>query len=146
MAAACEVSKFHAASLLRCRFFLGGATQKGSASDAVVQFACLPLLAYLLLEIAKDLTGRKWVAAFLGLLIAIPLLQLVPLPPTLWSALPGRAAVLETYRTAGLDLPWLGVSISSWATIRGAFSLFSPSRSFWACSHVVGWSGDACSC
>ena len=110
-----------AASLL-----FGGATQKGSASDAIVQAACLPLLVFLAPEIVKLPRGRTWVAILLGLVVAIPFLQLIPLPPSVWSALPGRAAVVETYQAVGLDLPWLGVSISPWATVRVAFSLLPP--------------------
>lgn len=114
-----------AASLL-----FGGATQKGSVSDAVVQLACLPLLASIAPEIGKILTGRGRIAILLGLTLAIPLLQLIPLPPALWSALPGRAAIVETYQSAGLDLPWLGISVSSWATVRVAFSLLPPATIF----------------
>lgn len=104
----------------------GGATQKGSVSDAAVQLACLPLLALIAPEVGKILTGRRWIAILLGLTLATPLLQLIPLPPALWSALPGRAAVVETYRSANLDLPWLAISVSSWATVRVAFSLLPP--------------------
>ena len=110
-----------AASLL-----FGGATQKGSASDAIVQAACLPLLFFIAPEIWKLLRGRSWVAILLGLVVASPLLQLIPLPPSVWSALPGRDAVVETYQVAGLDLPWLGISVSPWATTRVAFSLLPP--------------------
>ena len=91
-----------------------------------MQAACLPLLFFVASEISTLLRGRKWVAILLGLVVAIPLLQLIPLPPSVWSALPGRAAVVETYRAASLDLPWLGVSISPWATTRVAFSLLPP--------------------
>jgi O-antigen ligase len=62
----------------------------------------------------------------LALLIAIPALQLVALPPVLWTALPGRAAVVESYRAAGFDLPALGLSIAPWATIRSAMCLLAP--------------------
>ena len=95
-------------------------------SDAIVQAACLPLLFFVAPEIWKLLRGRKWVATLLALVVAIPLLQLIPLPPSVWSALPGRAAVVETYQVAGLDLPWLGISVSPWATTRVAFSLLPP--------------------
>jgi O-antigen ligase len=123
-----------AASLL-----FGGATQKGSASDAIVQAACLPLLFFIAPEIWKLLRGRGWVAILLGLVVASPLLQLIPLPPSVWSALPGRTAVVETYQAVGLDLPWLGISISRWATVRVAFSLLPPVAIFLG---VVACSGE----
>ena len=104
-----------------------------------MQAACLPLLFFVASEISTLPRGRKWVAILLGLVVAIPFLQLIPLPPSVWSALPGRAAVVETYRAAGLDLPWLGVSISPWATVRVAFSLLPPIAIFLG---VVASSGE----
>lgn len=110
-----------AASLL-----LGGGTHKGNASDAAVQLASLPLLALAASGVNKLLIGRRWIAILLGLTLVIPLFQSIPLPPTLWSALPGRDAVSETYRSVGLELPWLPISVSPWATVRAAFSLLPP--------------------
>ncbi|MBG0810030.1 O-antigen ligase family protein [Methylosinus sp. H3A] len=110
-----------AASLL-----FGGATHKGSVSDFAVQLAALPLLALVAPEIGRSLKGRRWIAALIGVIVAVPVLQLIPLPPALWRALPGHGAVVETYQIAGLDLPWLGVSISPWATSSVAFALAPP--------------------
>jgi O-antigen ligase len=102
---------------------LGGATQKGCISDTAIQLASLPLLAFVISDFRQLMKSDRRVVAVLGLILALPIFQLIPLPPTVWMALPGRAAVTETYASAGLGLPWLGLSVSPWATIRVAFSL-----------------------
>jgi O-antigen ligase len=111
-----------AASLL-----FGGATQKGIASDDLVQGVCVFALAFALPEVGKiSARGGKPIVALLALIVLIPLVQLIPLAPNLWSALPGRAPVVETYQSAGLPLPLLAISTSSWATERAAFALIPP--------------------
>jgi O-antigen ligase len=102
---------------------MGGATQKGVASDAFVQLACLPLLACVILEYSSR---RKFAdpGVFLcTIAVAAIALQLVPLPPEVWAALPGRAAIVDAYHSAALPLPWSSLSISAWATMRVAFAL-----------------------
>lgn len=53
----------------------------------------------------------------------LPLLQLVPLPPALWTALPGRAFVVEVFEAAKLPLTWMPLSLSPPATLRSLLSL-----------------------
>lgn len=104
----------------------GGATQKGGVSDVVAQLAALPLLALVLPDIGGRLAGSGWIAALLGVIVAVPLLQLVPLAPSVWSMLPGHDAVAETYRIAELDPPWLGLSVAPWATSISLLALIPP--------------------
>src|SRR6266852_537643 len=61
-------------------------------SDAVVQLAALPLLAWALFKLTPSQLGRggQWAMVLLCVILALPLLQLIPLPPSLWSGLPGR--------------------------------------------------------
>jgi O-antigen ligase len=111
-----------AASLL-----FGGATQKGIASDDLVQAVCVLAQAFALLEVGRiSARGGKPILALVALIVLIPVVQLIPLAPNLWSALPGRAPVVETYQSAGLPLPLLAISTSSWATERVAFALLPP--------------------
>jgi hypothetical protein len=55
----------------------------------------------------------RWAIA---ILVAVPLLQLVPLPYALWSALPGRVAYAAVLEGAGLDGGWRALSIHARAT------------------------------
>ncbi|WP_036293035.1 O-antigen ligase [Methylosinus sp. PW1] len=104
----------------------GGATQKGGVSDVVAQLAALPLLALVLPDIGRSLAGRGWIAALLGVSVAVPLLQLIPLAPSVWNMLPGRDAVADTYRIAELSPPWLGLSVAPWATSISLLALTAP--------------------
>ncbi len=111
--------------------FFGGATQKGVVSDSIVQFAWAPLVVLLVAHARRVYAAvDRWTLALIGLIVAIPIAQLIPLPPAVWSALPGRGAVLETYASAQIAPPWLGVSISPWATERVAFALLPPIAAF----------------
>lgn len=59
--------------------------------------------------------------ALLGLVAAITLVQLVPLPPGLWSALPGHAPYLASADSAGIAQPWRPINL---VPDRGWNSLF----------------------
>lgn len=56
-------------------------------------------------------------------LIAI---QMIPLPPSIWSALPGRDLILENYAAANLDPPWLPLAMSPSRALNSLMSLSVP--------------------
>jgi O-antigen ligase len=96
----------------------GGGARQGLWSDALVELAALPLLAWALFRLTPSQLGRGGPGAIvlLGAMLALPLLQLIPMPPVLWSSLPGRGEIAEAYDTAGMTLPWLPVSLDPSAT------------------------------
>ena len=61
---------------------------------------------------------------------AFPMLQLVPLPISLWSEFPGRQFVITSFDTAGLSPSWMPITLSPAATLNSflamlpAFALF----------------------
>ena len=55
--------------------------------------------------------------------VLVPVLQLVPLPPQVWTILPGRAEVAEAYKAAGMSLPFLPISLEPLTTVRSLLSL-----------------------
>src|SRR6266536_2904839 len=71
---------------------LGGGTHSGFLSDSLLQFAAIPLLLVALWRLSETPLpkGVRLPLAFCAALTLLPLLQLVPLPPFLWSALPNR--------------------------------------------------------
>lgn len=103
----------------------GGGTRHGLWSDVIVQLAALPLLAWALFRLAsKKLGGSgRWAMPLLCAIFALPLVHLVPLPPLLWTALPGRGAIASAYQIAGMTLPWLPISLDPPATWRCLLSL-----------------------
>ena len=102
--------------LLAC-LLLGGSSQ-GIWRNFVLQSLGLALTGWALLSSKRTLptpAGRAllvMVAAWFALL----LLQLVPLPPSLWTALPGRAAAVEGFALRGQPLPWLPLSLAPTVT------------------------------
>jgi len=107
---------------------LGGGTRQGLWSDAVVQLAALVLLAFLSFFVvpARPAAVNPWPLALVGAAILLPLLQLVPLPPWLWAALPGRAPFATAYGDAGIDIPWQPLSLDRRATWRCLLALLPP--------------------
>ncbi|MEI9805539.1 MAG: O-antigen ligase family protein [Pseudolabrys sp.] len=100
----------------------GGGSLQGRWSDAIVQLASLPLLVLVLLNLSQMRVPRGPIL-LIGLLVALPLLQLIPLPPGLWTALPGRENEIQVYSALGQPLPWLPISLSPIMTWRSALSL-----------------------
>jgi O-antigen ligase len=103
----------------------GGAARQGLWPDAIVQLAALPLLPWALFRLAPSTLGRAGQSALVLLcaVVAWPVMQLVPLPPTVWSLLPGRAEIAAAYAAAGMAAPWIPVSLDAAATWRALLSL-----------------------
>lgn len=107
---------------------LGGATPSGFLSDALLQLLAIPLLIVSLWRLS-DLPPNKrpWgIMAFCLAIVLVPLLQLVPLPPTIWTALPNRELLTEVFALLGRELPWRPLSVSPHATWLSALSLLVP--------------------
>lgn len=112
----------------------GGSPRYGSYTDVPLELASLPLIFFAVLRIAKQPLNRARIAAFAicAAVLVFPLIQLVPLPPALWTALPGRQFVLDVFEAARIDTPWMPLSLSPPATLRSFLSLFPPLAVFLA--------------
>lgn len=62
----------------------------------------------------------------MGLAVALIALQLVPLPPSLWAALPGRAPIAGGFDLLGVDRPWLPLSLAPASTLTASVALIPP--------------------
>ncbi len=107
---------------------VGGSAQQGRLSDAVVELASLPLLMLVLTGLVARPVGRSLavLVAISALILAAPLLQLIPLPPSVWTTLPGRDVILRAYEAATLALPWQPLSLSPWTTWQSFYALLPP--------------------
>lgn len=112
----------------------GGGARAGLWSDVVVELAALPLLGWAMFKLApRELSDwGRWAVVLLCAIVALPLLQLIPMPPEFWSALPGRADIAPAYQAAGLALPWLPLSLDPAATWRGLLALIPAAAVFLA--------------
>ncbi|MBS7538485.1 O-antigen ligase family protein [Ancylobacter lacus] len=111
--------------LLAGAIIWGGATAQGYFTDVMVQLISLPLLALTmcLLVAGQPLPGMRIYLALCALMAAAPLIQMIPLPPSVWQGLPGRAFAAETYQAIGVDPPWLAISLYPAATFRSLCAL-----------------------
>lgn len=116
------------AATLVASLLLGGGTVQGFLSDAILQLAALPLLLWSLWKLFEGpLTQQMRVAlAFCTVIALLPLVQLVPLPPWLWTLLPNRDVSADAYKVLGTPLPWMPISVSPEATWLSALSFVPP--------------------
>jgi hypothetical protein len=104
--------------LLVC-LVLGGASAAGFVANLALQLIAVPLICWSLWQLSVTGAAPQVRSALLllGLLVAIAVLQLVPLPPAIWTHLPGRAPVADGYRLLGTTLPWLPLTLTPEATL-----------------------------
>jgi hypothetical protein len=108
-------------------FLMGG----GSRSDIASLEFLRPLSVIVLglgiwsLRLAQ-FRERRLVFALAFALVALLITQLVPLPPELWQALPGRELVVAIDTATGLDGTWRPLSLSPSATQNALWSLACP--------------------
>lgn len=112
--------------LIAC-FLFGGA----SRTD-VLSLVVLHPLAVLCMGIFLSFGPRvRWEAMavpllLLGALASSMVVQLIPLPPVLWTNLPGHAQFAANAAVAGLELPWRPISLSPDLTLDSLVSLCVP--------------------
>ncbi|HWT13575.1 MAG TPA: O-antigen ligase family protein [Allosphingosinicella sp.] len=110
--------------LLLC-LILGGASAAGLWANVLLQLLAVPIIFVALAfqpRTPPTRAGRR-LLMLLVLAIGIVMVQLVPLPPALWTALPGRESVREGFALLGQPLPWLPLSLAPHDSIASALWL-----------------------
>ena len=115
----------YACFVVAVALLFGGGTRQGFWSDAVVQLSAMPLLAWALLRLQLSQLSRsaRWSIVLLCAIVAVPLIQIIPMPPAYWRSLPGREEIASAYQAAGTTLPWLPISLDPASTWRSLLSL-----------------------
>jgi O-antigen ligase len=102
----------------------GGASRADALGQAIVRAAAAAaLIAAALLAHRPTERMPRSALALLAAAAALALLQLIPLPPALWVALPGHAMLQQA--VVG-NQPWRPLSIEPGATVNAVMSLFVP--------------------
>ena len=119
---------------------VGGSTQGVWANAALQLMAIAVLIWSTVTRDPQPLTraGRQLLAivAALGLLFAV---QLVPLPPAMWTALPGRQFLASGFALLGLPMPWLPLSLAPYVTATTALTLLPPVALLVAMLRLPAW-------
>jgi O-antigen ligase len=113
--------------LLSILFLAGGASRADAAGQIFVRAASwLCLLTAFLFGRRPSLDSGRMACIFLAAAILLALIQLVPLPPSLWTSLPGRDVLRAA---AGINegvQPWRPWSMAPTMTINALSSLAVP--------------------
>lgn len=93
---------------------LGGASAGGAIANASLQLGAIGILVWLAwtptqAKARPELHPLRWLLVGLGVVGAV---QFLPLPPTIWEALPGRGVFGAEYRLLGMDAPWLTLTLA----------------------------------
>lgn len=120
--------------LLALSFALGGASQNHALRLAVVELGALPLLVLAAGRLAKDGLWRehRFALGLLAAIVAIPLVQLIPLPPAIWASLPGRGEMVLALQLSGQEPGWTPLSVTPGRTWRSVLALVPPAALFLA--------------
>ena len=112
--------------LLAC-LLLGGST-RAAWPNMSLQLGAVALLAWAALAQPRFQTGRPGaqLATLIAAMFALFLVQLVPMPPALWSALPGRDVIANGFDLLGQPRPWLPLSLAPYDTMASALWLLPP--------------------
>lgn len=113
-------------------FILALALLGGSSRPDPMQNAMLRPIAALLLIPAlyhlrlADLGRAKGLVTVFGLMMVWMVIQLVPLPPGLWQALPSRDIIAELDQLAGIQGTWRPLSLAPFRGLNAALSMVVP--------------------
>lgn len=115
------------ASLIALLWLAGGASRADAIGQVVTRAGCWAILiAMILVALRPQWRRTNPVALLVFAAIALPALQLVPLPPEVWTTIPGRELLTEAAEIGGQDQPWRPISISPSATLNALSSLIVP--------------------
>ena len=101
----------------------------------MVELAALPLLiaaGSVVFSQPEVLSRHRFALTVLGLLAALPLVQLIPLPPGVWTGLPGRDQATLALELANITPGWTPLSLSPDRTWRSFLALLPPIAAFLA--------------
>lgn len=105
----------------------GGSARADVAGQALARLASWGVLIVSALAARqmhfRDCSPVFWL--FIGFL-AVPLIQLIPLPMSIWAAVPGRELFAESFALSSANQSWRPLSVSPGATWNAASSLVVP--------------------
>lgn len=106
---------------------LGGGGVRYGLMNATVQVTALGFLALAPVSIASFWKNAPFgLRILLILTVILPAVQLIPLPPGIWQAFPGRYLVSETLSLVGQPDQWMPLSLDPGRTLVAVVGLIAP--------------------
>lgn len=114
--------------LLAFSFAFGGASRLHALPLAAVELASLPVLILGLLRLHDDggIVRHRTTLLILSAVLALPLIQLVPLPPNVWSGVSGRDQLELAFQVTGGSSGWIPMTLAPDATWGAFLALLPP--------------------
>lgn len=114
------------AYLLLC-LMLGGSV-RSVWPNMVVQLGAVALILCAVFTRPTEPTPRAahWLMLIVCAALALFALQLIPLPPSVWSSFPGREFLVRGFTLLGQALPSLPLSLAPYATLSTSLALLPP--------------------
>jgi O-antigen ligase len=125
---------FYASALtIIASLLLGGGTRGGFLSDAILEALAIPALMvsmWSFIGLPWRATGIRrradWVLVLTFAVALLPLLQLIPLPPRIWTKLSGGEGIETILELGRGQLNWMPMSVSPNSTWLSLLSLIAP--------------------
>jgi hypothetical protein len=121
-----RLSLFALVALLLVAFGFGGGGSRYAIANLIVQLVALAALAA-----NREAFIRFWreapliLRAVIAVCLIVPLLQILPLPPAIWSQLPGRDLVVRSLDLVGTS-GWMTFSVNPVRTLLAWTALVTP--------------------
>lgn len=113
--------------LVAVALLIGGGGSPEPRAELAVELAAIgAAILWSLLPAEAPARVDRMPIAFAAALPAIALMQLVPLPPQLWHALPGRETELAALKLVGAAGQWMPLSVTPDRTLASALSFIPP--------------------
>jgi O-antigen ligase len=113
--------------LLSVCFLCGGASRLDVMSLIILQpLAALAAVLFVMTPGPIGWSGIRVPLLFLGALGGLMIAQLIPLPPGIWTQLPGHGPFAESALAAGLAQPWRPISLTPDLTLASLVGLVVP--------------------
>lgn len=105
----------------------GGASRTDVLGPTVVRLAAIGLLVLSVGHLRRsDMAAMRWPFLILLGFVALGVLQLLPLPPSLWTSLPGRQLYVEVIVLAGIEPGWRAMSLTPDLTLNSILAALPP--------------------
>lgn len=112
--------------LLAFMMILGGASRADVASTMFVRLMAIATGAFFLIAARREFSDISMPEVVMFGLAGTMLLQLIPLPPFFWQALPGHGILTEGSEAAGISPVWRPISMSPDRTLNALFACVPP--------------------
>ncbi|WP_162789508.1 O-antigen ligase family protein [Altererythrobacter sp. ZODW24] len=108
-------------------FILGGGSRYDILSLPILRGGAILFAAAALYSITRsDLSAYRSLVILFGMYTLWMIIQLIPLPPGIWTAMPGRELEVQAAEAVGLAQPWRPINTVPWRGTNALLALTVP--------------------